>query len=52
MSRGHALRKGLSAGAVTLAATGFVPLEALRGTVAQFPTFSEAYLKGVEALEP
>jgi pyruvate/2-oxoglutarate dehydrogenase complex dihydrolipoamide dehydrogenase (E3) component len=29
-----------------------VPLAVLRDTVAQFPTFSEAYLKGVEALEP
>jgi dihydrolipoamide dehydrogenase len=28
------------------------PLAVLRDTVAQFPTFSEAYLKGVEALEP
>jgi pyruvate/2-oxoglutarate dehydrogenase complex dihydrolipoamide dehydrogenase (E3) component len=28
-----------------------VPLSVLRDTVAQFPTFSEAYLKGVEALE-
>ncbi len=28
------------------------PLALLRDTVAQFPTFSEAYLKGVEALEP
>ena len=27
------------------------PLEVLRDTVAQFPTFSEAYLKGVEALD-
>jgi len=27
------------------------PIEVLRDTVAQFPTFSEAYLKGVEALE-
>ncbi len=27
------------------------PLAVLRDTVAQFPTFSEAYLKGVEALE-
>ena len=29
-----------------------VPLAVLRDTVAQFPTFSEAYLKGLEALEP
>jgi hypothetical protein len=29
-----------------------VPLAVLLDTVAQFPTFSEAYLKGVEALEP
>jgi dihydrolipoamide dehydrogenase len=29
-----------------------VPLAVLRDTVAQFPTFSEAYLQGVEALEP
>jgi pyruvate/2-oxoglutarate dehydrogenase complex dihydrolipoamide dehydrogenase (E3) component len=28
-----------------------VPLAVLRDTVAQFPTFSEAYLQGVEALE-
>jgi dihydrolipoamide dehydrogenase len=28
------------------------PLAVLRDTVAQFPTFSEAYLKGVEALGP
>jgi pyruvate/2-oxoglutarate dehydrogenase complex dihydrolipoamide dehydrogenase (E3) component len=28
------------------------PLAVLRDTVAQFPTFSEAYLKGLEALEP
>jgi pyruvate/2-oxoglutarate dehydrogenase complex dihydrolipoamide dehydrogenase (E3) component len=27
------------------------PIEVLRDTVAQFPTFSEAYLKGVEALD-
>ena len=27
------------------------PIDVLRDTVAQFPTFSEAYLKGVEALE-
>jgi dihydrolipoamide dehydrogenase len=27
------------------------PLAVLRDTVAQFPTFSEAYFKGVEALE-
>jgi pyruvate/2-oxoglutarate dehydrogenase complex dihydrolipoamide dehydrogenase (E3) component len=29
-----------------------VPLAVLRDTVAQFPTFSEAYLKGLEALAP
>jgi pyruvate/2-oxoglutarate dehydrogenase complex dihydrolipoamide dehydrogenase (E3) component len=29
-----------------------VPLPVLRDTVAQFPTFSEAYLKALEALEP
>lgn len=29
-----------------------VPLAVLRDTVAQFPTFSEAYLKALEALEP
>jgi dihydrolipoamide dehydrogenase len=29
-----------------------VPLSVLRDTVAQFPTFSEAYLKALEALEP
>jgi dihydrolipoamide dehydrogenase len=29
-----------------------IPLAVLRDTVAQFPTFSEAYLKGLEALEP
>ncbi|HEV7585249.1 MAG TPA: NAD(P)/FAD-dependent oxidoreductase [Solirubrobacteraceae bacterium] len=28
------------------------PVAVLRDTVAQFPTFSEAYLKGLEALEP
>jgi dihydrolipoamide dehydrogenase len=28
------------------------PLAVLLDTVAQFPTFSEAYLKGLEALEP
>ncbi|MDQ3588426.1 MAG: NAD(P)/FAD-dependent oxidoreductase [Actinomycetota bacterium] len=28
------------------------PLPVLRDTVAQFPTFTEAYLKGLEALEP
>jgi len=27
------------------------PLDVLRDTVAQFPTFSEAYLKAVDALE-
>jgi pyruvate/2-oxoglutarate dehydrogenase complex dihydrolipoamide dehydrogenase (E3) component len=35
-----------------LAIKAEVPLAVLRDTVAQFPTFSEAYLKGVEALEP
>jgi hypothetical protein len=29
-----------------------MPMAVLRDAVAQFPTFSEAYLKGVEALEP
>jgi dihydrolipoamide dehydrogenase len=29
-----------------------IPLAVLRDTVAQFPTFSEAYRKGLEALEP
>lgn len=29
-----------------------IPLEVLADTVAQFPTFSEAYLNAVEALEP
>ncbi|MGI8427910.1 MAG: hypothetical protein ACR2OB_01060 [Solirubrobacteraceae bacterium] len=28
-----------------------ISLEVLRDTVAQFPTFSEAYLKGVERLD-
>lgn len=28
------------------------PISVLRDTVAQFPTFTEAYLKGVESLEP
>jgi pyruvate/2-oxoglutarate dehydrogenase complex dihydrolipoamide dehydrogenase (E3) component len=28
------------------------PLSVLRDTVAQFPTFSEAYLKALEKLEP
>ncbi len=27
------------------------PIDVLRDTVAQFPTFSEAYLKGVERLD-
>ncbi|HEV3284069.1 MAG TPA: NAD(P)/FAD-dependent oxidoreductase [Solirubrobacteraceae bacterium] len=35
-----------------LAIKAEVPLSVLRDTVAQFPTFSEAYLKGLEALEP
>jgi pyruvate/2-oxoglutarate dehydrogenase complex dihydrolipoamide dehydrogenase (E3) component len=34
-----------------LAIKAQVPLEVLRDTVAQFPTFSEAYLKGVERLD-
>jgi pyruvate/2-oxoglutarate dehydrogenase complex dihydrolipoamide dehydrogenase (E3) component len=35
-----------------LAIKSQIPLAVLRDTVAQFPTFSEAYLKCVEALEP
>jgi dihydrolipoamide dehydrogenase len=35
-----------------LAIKTHTPLAVLRDTVAQFPTFSEAYLKGVEALQP
>ena len=34
-----------------LAVKTATPIAVLRDTVAQFPTFSEAYLKGVEALE-
>ncbi len=34
-----------------LAIKAAIPLEVLRDTVAQFPTFSEAYLKGVERLD-
>ena len=34
-----------------LAIKAQIPLEVLRDTVAQFPTFSEAYLKGVERLD-
>ncbi len=34
-----------------LAIKTHTPLEVLRDTVAQFPTFSEAYLKGVERLD-
>ncbi len=34
-----------------LAIKAQIPLEVLRDTVAQFPTFSEAYLKGVEKLD-
>lgn len=29
-----------------------IPLESLRDSVAQFPTYSEAYLKAVEQLHP
>ena len=29
-----------------------IPLAVLRDTVAQFPTFTEAYLKALETLEP
>ena len=35
-----------------LAIKAEIPLHVLRDTVAQFPTFTEAYLKGLEALEP
>jgi dihydrolipoamide dehydrogenase len=35
-----------------LAIKAQIPLDVLRDTVAQFPTFSEAYLEGLEALEP
>jgi pyruvate/2-oxoglutarate dehydrogenase complex dihydrolipoamide dehydrogenase (E3) component len=35
-----------------LAIKAKIPLEVLRDTVAQFPTFTEAYLQGLEALEP
>ena len=35
-----------------LAIKAEIPLALLRDTVAQFPTFSEAYLKGIEALAP
>jgi dihydrolipoamide dehydrogenase len=35
-----------------LAIKSQIPVAVLRDTVAQFPTFSEAYLKGLEALEP
>ncbi len=34
-----------------LAIKAEIPLEVMRDTVAQFPTFSEAYLKAVEALD-
>jgi pyruvate/2-oxoglutarate dehydrogenase complex dihydrolipoamide dehydrogenase (E3) component len=34
-----------------LAIKAQIPLEVLKDTVAQFPTFSEAHLKGVEALD-
>lgn len=34
-----------------LAIKAQIPLEILRDTVAQFPTFSEAYLKGVDRLD-
>jgi dihydrolipoamide dehydrogenase len=34
-----------------LAIKAQIPLEVLRDTVAQFPTFSEAHLKGVERLD-
>jgi pyruvate/2-oxoglutarate dehydrogenase complex dihydrolipoamide dehydrogenase (E3) component len=36
---------------VALAVKARIGLEVLRDTVAQFPTFSEAVLKGIEALE-
>jgi dihydrolipoamide dehydrogenase len=35
-----------------LAIKAQIPLDVLRDTVAQFPTFSEAYLQGLEALAP
>jgi dihydrolipoamide dehydrogenase len=35
-----------------LAIKAKIPLEVLQDTVPQFPTFSEAYLSGLEALEP
>ncbi|HWX51864.1 MAG TPA: NAD(P)/FAD-dependent oxidoreductase, partial [Solirubrobacteraceae bacterium] len=35
-----------------LAIKANIPLAVLRDTVAQFPTFTEAYLKALEALEP
>jgi pyruvate/2-oxoglutarate dehydrogenase complex dihydrolipoamide dehydrogenase (E3) component len=35
-----------------LAIRAQIPLHVLRDTVAQFPTYSEAYLKAIEALEP
>ncbi|MGH2946239.1 MAG: dihydrolipoyl dehydrogenase family protein [Solirubrobacteraceae bacterium] len=35
-----------------LAIKAEIPIAVLRDTVAQFPTFSEAYLKAIEALEP
>jgi pyruvate/2-oxoglutarate dehydrogenase complex dihydrolipoamide dehydrogenase (E3) component len=35
-----------------LAIKAEIPLEVLRDTVAQFPTFTEAYLQGLETLEP
>jgi len=35
-----------------LAIKAQIPLAVLLDTVAQFPTFSEAYRKGLEALEP
>ncbi len=35
-----------------LAIKAQIPLAVLRDTVAQFPTFTEAYLQGLEALEP
>ena len=35
-----------------LAIKAQIPIAVLRDTVAQFPTFSEAYLKGLEALRP
>jgi dihydrolipoamide dehydrogenase len=35
-----------------LAIKTHTPLEVLRDTVAQFPTYTEAYLKAIEGLEP